>query len=67
MSERYSKSFKIAYCGIVSALSVVIMLAALIPSMTLLYDSAGNRSGSVLPVFLRILSPNKRFDGKSKT
>ena len=34
MSERYSKSFKIAYCGIVSALSVVIMLAALIPSMT---------------------------------
>lgn len=34
MSERSGKSFKIAYCGIVSALCVVIMLLSLIPSMT---------------------------------
>ena len=34
MSVRSGKSFKIAYCGIMTALSAVIMLLALIPSMT---------------------------------
>lgn len=34
MSSRSSLSFNIAYCGIMVAFSVIIMLAALIPSMT---------------------------------
>ncbi|MCM1054411.1 MAG: hypothetical protein NC394_02715 [Bacteroides sp.] len=34
MSKRGGKSFNIAYCGIVVALSVIVMLLALIPSMT---------------------------------
>lgn len=34
MARRTGNAFNIAYCGIVVALSVVIMLAALIPSMT---------------------------------
>lgn len=34
MAKRSSSAFNIAYCGIAVALSVVIMLAALIPSMT---------------------------------
>lgn len=34
MSGRGGKSFNIAYCGIVVALSVTVMLLALIPSMT---------------------------------
>ena len=34
MSKRGGTSFNIAYCGIVVALSVIVMLLALIPSMT---------------------------------
>ena len=34
MSARNENSFKIAYCGIITALSTVIMLLALVPSMT---------------------------------
>ena len=34
MSRRSSLSFNIAYCGIIVAFSVIIMFAALIPSMT---------------------------------
>ena len=34
MTRRSSLSFNIAYCGIMTAFSVIIMLAALIPSMT---------------------------------
>lgn len=36
MTRQAGKSFNIAYCGIVTALSVVVMLAALIPSFTYL-------------------------------
>ncbi|MDE7280516.1 MAG: hypothetical protein K2N36_02100, partial [Ruminiclostridium sp.] len=36
MSRQSGNSFKIAYCGITVALSVIIMLAALIPSFTYL-------------------------------
>ncbi len=36
MSKKAGNSFKIAYCGITSALSVIVMLAALIPSFTYL-------------------------------
>lgn len=34
MTKRNGKSFNIAYCGIMVALSVIVMLLALIPSMT---------------------------------
>lgn len=34
MAKRFALSFNIAYCGIIVAFSIVIMLAALIPSMT---------------------------------
>lgn len=34
MTKRSDLSFNIAYCGIIVAISVIIMLAALIPSMT---------------------------------
>ena len=34
MSKRSTMSFNIAYCGIIVAFSIIIMLAALIPSMT---------------------------------
>ena len=34
MTKRSSMSFNIAYCGIMVAFSIIIMLAALIPSMT---------------------------------
>ncbi len=36
MARRLGKSFNIAYCGIMVALSTIIMLAALIPSLTYL-------------------------------
>ncbi len=36
MAKRTGNAFKIAYCGIIVALSAVIMLAALIPSLTYL-------------------------------
>lgn len=36
MSRQAGSSFKIAYCGITTALSVIVMLAALIPSFTYL-------------------------------
>lgn len=36
MSRRSGTSFNIAYCGIIVAISVIVMLAALIPSLTYL-------------------------------
>lgn len=36
MSRQAGNSFKIAYCGITAALSVIVMLASLIPSFTYL-------------------------------
>ncbi len=39
MQRKPSKTFKMAYCGIAAALSVALMLASLIPSMTYVFPA----------------------------
>lgn len=45
MERKSTKTFKLAFCGIMTALSVVVMFAALIPSMTYVFPAV---SGIIL-------------------